>query len=307
VINDPDPTFDDCSSPQWGVISMTGRNVGDLLNAREITWGWFNGGFRPSNRAPDGKAQCRFGHRRVVDPSGPLIPDYIPHHQPFQYYASTANPHHLPPTSVAMIGLSDQANHQYDLADFFAALAAGSLPAVSFLKANAYQDGHAGYSDPLDEQVFLVNTINALVRSPVWRSTAVIISYDDSDGWYDHVMGPIVMSSQTSRDFLSGVGACGDSARAAYQGRCGYGPRLPLLIVSPYARANFVDHVTSDQSSILRFIEDNFNLGRIGDHSFDEIAGPLTGMFDFAHRRAEAPLILDSLTGAGAPPRGGRS
>jgi phospholipase C len=226
-----------------------------------------------------------------------LIPDYIPHHQPFQYYASTANPHHMPPTSVAMIGLSDQANHQYDLADFFAALAAGSLPAVSFLKANGYQDGHASYSDPLDEQVFLVNTINALSRSSLWRSTAVIISYDDSDGWYDHVMGPIVMSSQTSRDFLSGVGACGDSARAPYQGRCGYGPRLPLLIISPYSRTNYVDHGVSDQSSILRFIEDNFNLGRIGDHSYDEIAGSLTGMFDFAHRRAEAPLILDSLTG----------
>jgi len=297
VISDPDPAFDDCSSPQWGMISMTGRNVGDLLNDHGITWGWFNGGFRPSSRAADGTAQCKSGHKRLVDSSGPSIPDYVAHHQPFQYYATTANPHHLPPTSTAMIGQTDQANHQYDLADFFAALNSGSLPAVSYLKASAYQDGHAGYSDPLDEQMFVVSTINALMRSPLWSSTAVIISYDDSDGWYDHVMGPNVMASATSHDFLTGGGACGDGARAAYQGRCGYGPRLPLLIVSPYARANYVDHVTTDQSSILRFIEDNFNLGRVGDHSYDEIAGSLAGMFDFAHRRTEGPLMLDSLTG----------
>jgi len=56
---------------------------------------------------------------------------------------------------------------------------------VSFLKAAAYQDGHAGYSDPLDEQHFLVDTINHLERLPSWKSTAVVIAYDDSDGWYD--------------------------------------------------------------------------------------------------------------------------
>src|SRR6476661_4615004 len=82
--------------------------------------------------------------------------DYIPHHQPFQYYLSTRNPKHAPPTSVAFIGKADPsgANHQYDLVRFWQALDAHNLPAVSYLKAPGYQDGHPGYSDPLLEQEF---------------------------------------------------------------------------------------------------------------------------------------------------------
>ena len=80
-----------------------------------------------------------------------------------------------------------------------------NLPSVSFLKAPAYQDGHAGYSDPIDEQTFLVNTINKLQERPEWNSTAVIIAYDDSDGWYDHVMPPLVsQSNDPNHDFLFG-------------------------------------------------------------------------------------------------------
>src|SRR5262249_46362958 len=152
---------------------------------------------------------------------------YIPHHEPFQYFPSTANIHHLPPSSVANIGKTDQAKHQYDTSDFFAALSAGNLPAVSYLKAAAYQDGHAGYSDPLDEQTFLVNTINPIEKSKFWNSTAIVVLYDDSDGWYDHVMGPIVNQSSTPSDFLTGT-SCGDGSKSVYQGRCGYGPRQPF-------------------------------------------------------------------------------
>ena len=85
-----------------------------------------------------------------------------------------------------MIGHTDQANHQYDLQPFWNALDAGHLPAVSYLKAAAHQDGHAGYSSPLDEQTFLVETINRLMQSPEWEHMAIVILYDDSDGWYDH-------------------------------------------------------------------------------------------------------------------------
>src|SRR5205814_8259146 len=133
-----------------------------------------------------------------------------PHRQHLQYYSSTANPHHLPPTSLAAIDQTDQANHQYDHAHFYAGLSAGYLPAVSYLKAAAYQNGHASNSDPLDEQTFLVNAINAIMQSPFWPSTAIIINYDDSDGWYDHAMGPIVSQSSTGDDNLTGPGACGN-------------------------------------------------------------------------------------------------
>ena len=202
----------------------------------------------------------------------------------------------MPP--VAPIGQTDQANHQYDLSDFFTALAAGNLPAVSYLKAAAYQDGHAAYSDPLDEQTFLVNTINAIMKSPFWRNTAIIVLYDDSDGWYDHVIGPIVSPSSTPDDTLSDVGLCGTPKAGAYQDRCGYGPRQPLLVISPFARQNFVDHSVTDQSSVLRFIEDNWGLGRIGNQSTDAIAGSLLPMFDFSQDKVgERRLILNPSTG----------
>src|SRR5262249_43384856 len=155
----------------------------------------------------------------------------------------------------------------------------GNLPAVSFLKAPAYQDGHAGYSDPLDEQAFVVNTINKLQRSPFWKNTAVVIAYDDSDGWYDHVSSPIVNQSQDpSQDLLANTDTCGTHSDAAhvlgmFQDRCGYGPRLPLMVISPWAKRNYVDHTTTDQTSILRFIENNWDTGAIGNFSFDSKAG----------------------------------
>jgi phospholipase C len=110
--------------------------------------------------------------------------DYVPHHDPFQYYPSTRNPHHLRPSpdTAAQIGKTDQANHQYDIRDFFNALKNGNLPAVSYIKPPKYQNAHPANSDPLLEQIFLVNLLNALEVSPFWGETAVIINYDDSDG-----------------------------------------------------------------------------------------------------------------------------
>jgi phospholipase C len=296
IIGDPRPiaAYDDCTVATAAKAAMSGTNVGDLLNGKGITWGWFQGGFKPSS-VVNGTAVCGSSHTNI---GGAVVTDYIPHHEPFQYFDSTHNQHHLPPASVANVGHSDQANHQYDLSDFFSALAAGNLPAVSFLKAAAYQDGHAGYSDPLDEQTFLVNTINTLMKSPFWKSTAVVVLYDDSDGWYDHVIGPIVNQSNTPDDTLSGPASCGTPKPGAYLARCGYGPRQPFLVISPYARQNFVDHSVTDQSSVLRFIEDNWGLGRIGNQSTDAIAGSMLRIFDFSNNGVgNTKLILDPTTG----------
>jgi phospholipase C len=297
MIGDPQPFYDDCSTRE--TVKMTGKNIGDLLNTKGITWGWFQGGFTPSS-VDSGKAKCATSH---VGSDGNPKGDYIPHHEPFQYYQSTSNPHHLPPSSVAMIGKTDQANHQYDLTDFWNAAAAGNIPAVTFLKARGFQDGHAGYSDPLAEQSFVVDTLNRLQQLPQWKDMAVIIAWDDSDGWYDHVMGPIVSESNSTEDALTGPGSCGSAPSGAYQGRCGYGPRQPLLVVSPFAKTNFVDHSVTDLSSILQLIEDNWQTGRIGDQSFDEKAGSLLSMFDF-HAPDAKQLFLDPATGV---PTHGRS
>jgi len=305
LTSDADPTGDVCSSTSSN-LAMGGKNIGDLLNDAGISWGFFSGGFDLTLTNTNGTTGCARSTTSAV--TGTKKADYIPHHQPFQYYASTANPKHTRPTSVQMIGLQgDAANHQYDIHDFFDAIKAGNFPAVSYLKAPGFQDGHAGYSDPLDEQNFVVNVINFLQQQPEWNSTAVIIAYDDSDGWYDHQMGPIVNTSATAQDMLTGVGACGDGTKALpgilpgsthAQGRCGYGPRLPLIAVSPWAKQNFVDHTVTDQSSIPRFIENNWLNGeRIGQGSMDAYAGSLYYLFNFDYKPVNPVLFLDPSTG----------
>ena len=290
-VDDTDPYWDVCS--QGSTAALEGRNVGDLLTAAGVTWGWFQGGFAT---AADGS--CSSSHpleaydRAVgIDPQAIRCTSGRPHHNPFQYFASTANPRHLPPTSVDMVGSTDQANHLYDLSWFWAAARAGNLPAVSLLKAPAYQNGHPGNSDPLDEQAFVVTTLNKLQRLGAWRRMAVIIAWDDSDGWYDHVMPPIVNRSSTPLDFLCGSQSDGPGAR------CGYGPRLPLLMLSPFAKENYVSHVLTDQTSILRLIEDRWLDGvRISEISFDGMAGSLLDMLD-PSRRGVRRLQLDPATG----------
>jgi len=327
-IGDGDPLQDVCSNPAIDQVTMSGKNIGDLLNARGISWGSFMGGFDLTVVNADGSTGCQ----RHTNPTAPGTPqftsvDYIPHHAWFQYYASTRNPTHARPSSVAAIGHSliphtntpEPANHNYDINDFFAALKAHKLPAVSFLKAAAFEDGHAGYSDPIDEQHFLVRVINAVQNSPEWSDTAVVILYDDSDGWYDHQMPPIANPSfSPAVDTLNGAGVCqtsngfqqdepisttplkGTSGKPAW-GRCGYGTRMPLLVVSPFAKRNHVDHTLTDQTSVLRLIEDNWLSGERIQRggSFDAIAGSLNDMFDFDDRDEGGPrkLLLDEKTG----------
>jgi phospholipase C len=363
LISDAQPYYDDCSTRD--AVTMTGQNVGDLLNAAGMSWGWFQGGFRPttsfaaatggtqptSTFTPDqfkGKfAQAPASDQglcNAVHPVGPALggiggttpgpnnwgnkDDYIAHHEPFQYYASTANPHHLPPASLAAIGTDTQtttggvpqfntANHQYDTSDFDALVGAIShgflspdhLPAVSFLKAPGYQDGHAAYSDPLDEQQFVVNEINNLQHTPDWSSTAVVIAYDDSDGFYDHVFSGVRNPSNTAnvanppgpQDFLNGTGICGDTSKqtplAGQNGRCGLGPRQPLLVISPWAKHNVVDNTVTDLSSVVKFVEDNWNLPSIAG-SYDALAGSLSNMFNFHSSHGNnGRLFLDPVTG----------
>jgi phospholipase C len=369
LVSDAQPYYDDCSTRD--AVTLTGQNIGDLLNAKGLSWGWFQGGFRPStsytqalaltgaagqptstfmpdqfkayfsdpnHRPPNSSNQ---GLCNTVHPVGAAIggtggstaggtnwgnkDDYIPHHEPFNYYTTTANPHHLPPASVAAIGTDtqsfvngvpqfDTANHQYDTSDFDSLVGAiahgyvspGHLPAVSFLKAPGYQDGHAAYSDPLDEQQFVTKEVNALQQTPDWSSTAVIVTYDDSDGFYDHVYSGVHNPSNTSgvatppgpQDFLTGTGLCGTGTPLAGQnGRCGYGPRLPFLVISPWANHNFVDTTLTDFSSIDKFVEDNWGLPRIPG-SFDHIAGSINGLFKFKGNHGHnSTLYLDPNTG----------
>jgi phospholipase C len=358
-IGDTTPYYDDCPDATTA-IAFSGENIGDQLNTAGLSWGWFEGGFAPTTTAvaptddpgyvsPDVKngyeagdtpAACGAQHNvgaaiggtgsTGAKPYGTKS-DYIAHHEPFQYYASTANPHHLAPTSLSVVGTDTEsytngkpdfntANHQYDIGTFNNLLTAidnkqlpaTNLPSVSYLKAPGYEDGHADYSDPLDEQNFVTTEVNAIEQSPDWSSTAIILAYDDSDGFYDHVDAatenggqPQNASQVAGQDSLTAPNQCGsdtpgltNTAGQIEQGRCGLGPRLPFLVISPYAKANSVDTTMIDQSSVVKFVEDNWNLGEIPG-SAANTAGSIDGMFNFNLKPAkqQPALFLNSTTG----------
>jgi phospholipase C len=393
LTSDAQGYYDDCSTRD--AVALKGQNIGDQLNAAGLSWGWFEGGLRPSTSyqealtatgksgQPDStfmpdefssyfsNAEHRPAHSSnenlcsSVHPVGVALggtgqwgykDDYIPHHDPFQYYASTANPHHLTVPSaggqdtlagLAQIGHDTQSyvggapqfntpNHQYDTSDFNQLVEAinrrelppSALPAVSFLKAPGYQDGHAAYSEPADEQQFVANQINALMRSPDWKNTVVVVNYDDSDGWYDHAYSGVTNPSLSLADNLtntkfnvSGEGAsgqCGASPQGTLetplalsdeQGRCGFGPRLPMLVISPFAKKNAVDHNLSDQSSIINLVEYNWRLPGISGSVDQLLAGKdasegvpfdLGGMFEF-EGNDHGKLFLNPVTGQKQP------
>jgi phospholipase C len=316
LISDVDPGYDMCSS-KTDQVMMLGKNIGDLLNARDISWGGFMGGFVLDSTNTNGTSGCkRSTFSTVVNQA---VSDYIPHHNWFQYFKSTANPDHARPASVEAIGHTydedgsvDPANHEYGLRDFFAAVRGGNFPAVSFLKAPAYEDGHAGYSDPLDEQAFVTKVINFLETRPEWRDTAVVITWDDSDGWYDHAYAnPTNPSFDPNADQLNGPGVCGKGTPLdglggkPVNGRCGPGTRLPFLVISPWAKRNYVSHTYISQASVVRFIEDNWLNGeRLGGGSFDATTGSIMDMFDFSRHRLDPPLFLSGQTGEPVHPHG---
>ena len=324
LVNDTDPYGDVCSSANN--LQMTSKNIGDLLNAAGVTWGGFMGGFDLTATNANGTTGCLRSTFSNVLNSSPK--DYVAHHAWFQYYASTSNPAHTRPSSTAVIGSTDPldatstpVHHQYDYNDFVTAVSAGNFPSVSYIKAPSIGDAHPGNSDPLDEQAFVTNVLNFLQQQPDWKNTAVIITYDDSDGWYDHQFAGLSVSSFdsvtpesiktgagviTGADQFSGSGMCNATGAkqgvgvkgGAVNGRCGPGTRIPFILISPWARVNYVDHTRLTQASVVRFIEDNWLGGqRIGQGSDDAAAGSIVGMFNFAGGGADPEVYLDTAQG----------
>ena len=300
IYGDLDPYYDECSDSNHTSTNpegvLTGENIGDLLNSRHVTWGWFQGGFAPTS-SNSGGAVCGAQSDNI---DGSALNEYTPHWEPFQFNATTANPAHLPPSSEAAIGRTDQANHQYDVSDFFETLKDGNMPSVSYLKATTAQSGHPGESDPLDEQQWIVNTVNQIEQSKYWASTAIVITYDDSDGWYDHVAPKLLNGSDNSS---IDTAMCEETAVTvgSGNGRCGYSQRLPMIVISPYTRDNYVSSNLTDTTSVVKFIEDNWLHGERIPGSFDATSGSLDapgGLLDFWVRPHFQPVILNPTTGA---------
>ncbi len=322
------------------LINPKVKNIGDRLNKKNVTWGCFRGGWLPKQSLSDPNAivlpyQALFppsviaelqaimpefnnlvllfhtslnftppaGSTNVIAQIvGPQI-DYLDGDHPFDYFASTSNPHLAPYSSLENVGKQDQANHNYDIDDFFNALDIGVLPAVSYIRLPTYQNGHRTNSNALDNQIALVNLVTKLMNSPFWDETAIFIQWDEGNGTYDHVPPPLVKSS--AWEVNPKLDPKGQIARRGVKAgipeadlRAGHAQRLPFFVISPWAKDNYMSHVTTDHTSVLRFIIENWNLKPLPKASYERIAGSLDDLFDFTEGRVLAPKVfLNPLTG----------
>jgi phospholipase C len=219
-VNQPHPAG---IAPENLVPNQTFPTIGDRLSAKGISWAWYSGGW---NDALAGNPGSLFQF----------------HHQAFAYFANFAD------------GTQAKADHLKDEIDFMAAVQDGTLPAVSFVKPYGLDNEHPGYTDLITGENHVEQLISALRASPMWKHTAIVITYDENGGFWDHVAPPRV-------------------------DRWGPGSRVPTLIISPFARRG-VDHHRYDTTSILALIEKRWHLQPLT--SRDAHADPLSGTFDFA-------------------------
>ena len=338
LIGDAQPYWDDCSNRD--AVALTGTNVGDLLNAKHLSWGWFQGGFTPNTPytgSPDtastynqlnepGRATCTTTHNVGValGGTGPVGHQGRLHRPPRAVPVLRVNGQPSPSGPDVAVGGRYRHRHAGQVQHRqppvrpehlrqpglghprTASCHRATCPAVSFLKAPGYQDGHAAYSDPIDEQQFVVSEINSIESLPTWSSTAIILAYDDSDGWYDHVYSGVTNPSQTSADVLTGTNQCGTGDDLPLQ-RAG-----PLRLRPPTAAAH--GHLALRQEQLRQQHPDrpvvgrqasstqNWSLGEIPG-SAANIAGSLDGMFNFARHGKTPALILSPKTGHLVPHR----
>lgn len=206
------PYYDPCSAVEQqrdgnaGHIAapLTATTLGDQLTAAQITWGYYQ-----SNYANSQSGTCT---------------NYQPQEDPFQYFTSTQNSSHI---------------QNFTLESFQSDLNNGSVPSVLWIQPDGQQDMHPGSGNVLDGVEFLSNVVQDVQNSSIWQNSAIIVLWDESGGWYDHVAPPQLANTE------------------------GLGARVPVLVISPYAKTNYISHQQMDFVSILRFIQWNWNLGEL--------------------------------------------
>ncbi len=223
TVNTPHPA----SAPAANLLpNQSSPTIGDRLSGKKISWAWYSGGW---NDAVAGRPNPLFQF----------------HHQPFAYFANYAD------------GKPAKAEHLKDEADFFASLKNGDLPAVSFVKPLGPDNEHPGYASLSQGQQHVADVVRAVQSSRYWKTTAVIVTYDENGGRWDHVPPP----------------------RAD---RWGPGTRVPTIVISPFARKHFVDNTAYDTTSILATIEHRWGLEPLGTR--DAAVHDLLNAFDFSAR-----------------------
>jgi len=211
--------------PEQLLPSQTMPTIGDRLSDKNIDWAWYSGGWNDALAGAPTKGLFQY------------------HHQPFVYFAKYAD------------GTPGRAAHLRDETEFMAAAAAGTLPAVSFVKPDGLDNEHPNYTDVITGEDHARALIDAVRNGPNWADTAIIVTYDENGGFWDHVAPPR-----------------GDA--------WGPGTRVPTIVISPFAKKGFVDHTAYDTAAITAFIERRWQLAPLGTR--DAAAADMSNAFDFA-------------------------
>ncbi len=198
------PYYDPCSASQSGSIAepLKETNVGDQLASKNVSWTWYQENFKQAS-----SGNCN---------------DYVPQEDVFQYFTSTANSSHI---------------QDFYLPAFQSTLDSGSLPSVVWIQGDGLHGMHPGGGNILDGIEWLDNIVQADKKSYIWPNSAIIVVWDESGGWYDHVAPPQLANTQ------------------------GLGARVPFIVISPLAKTGYISHQQMDLVSILRFIQWNWGLG----------------------------------------------
>ena len=212
------------SDPAFRVPEQDLPNIGDRLSAKNISWAWYAGGW--------GDALAGKPHS-----------DFQFHHQPFAYFRNTA------------VGTKGANEHLKDENDLIADIGKGRLPQVVFFKPNGTNNEHPGYTNVLAGERHASELIRMIEKSSLWKTSLIIVTYDENGGFWDHVAPPKI-------------------------DRWGPGVRVPAILISPVAKEGFVDHTQYDTTSILKLIETRFGLAPLGAR--DANAADMTHALDLA-------------------------
>ena len=216
-----DPTAKGSAAP---LPPQTAKTIGDTLSAKGVNWVWYSGAWRAA--LADG-TQAPSAARTVIYNNAGGAANFQAHHQPFNYFAR------FDPTTVS--GQTERAAHLKDYADLQSDIAAGTLPPVVFYKPQGSLNQHPGYTDVMSGDAHIAELVTQLQASPQWKNMAIIVTYDENGGFWDHAAPPKA-------------------------DRWGPGTRIPTIIISPYARKGHVDSTPSDTTSIIKFITRRFGL-----------------------------------------------
>jgi phospholipase C len=250
MLNNTNPAYLPNGYPLWQVNSGGGvlppssvRTIGDALNDKKISWGYFGGAYNEAVKLSNAAVAetnangFPWGQNLSAEPDF-LGATYCQICNPFQY------------SSSIMGDANQRATHIKDTSDLISAIKQNTLPAVSFAKPDSNLDGHPQSSKPDLFEAYVRNILDALQANPELKAeTAVFITWDEAGGYYDS-------------GFVQPIDYFGD------------GPRIPLIVLSPYSTGGRINHSYGDHASLLKFIERNWKLQPLTNRSRDNLPNP---------------------------------